>query len=59
MGGRYLAGARQRFLDAFADFRDLFPAALCYPKIIPVDEVITLTGLLVNPGLRELALKLE
>lgn len=34
---------RQRFLTAFADFRSLFPAALCYPKIIPVDEVITLT----------------
>lgn len=24
------------------DFRDLFPAALCYAKIVPVDEVITL-----------------
>ena len=35
--------ARQRYLGAFADFRELFPAALCYPKIIPVDEVITLT----------------
>jgi len=35
--------ARDRFLRAFADFRALFPAALCYTKIIPVDEVITLT----------------
>jgi hypothetical protein len=24
-------------------FRDLFPAALCYSKIVPVDEVVTLT----------------
>ena len=24
-------------------FRDLFPAALCYTKIVPVDEVVTLT----------------
>lgn len=35
--------ARDRLLRTFSDFRDLFPAALCYPKIIPVDEVITLT----------------
>ena len=26
-----------------AAFRDLFPAALCYTKIVPVDEVVTLT----------------
>ena len=27
----------------FEDFRQLFPAALCYTKIVPVDEVVTLT----------------
>lgn len=26
-----------------AAFRDLFPSALCYTKIVPVDEVVTLT----------------
>jgi hypothetical protein len=35
--------ARQRWQRAFDDFRALFPAALCYTKIVPVDEVITLT----------------
>lgn len=35
--------ARKRFEEAFADFRALFPAALCYPKIVPTDEVVTLT----------------
>ena len=34
--------ARQRFEAAFDDMRDLFPAALCYAQIVPVDEVITL-----------------
>ena len=24
------------------DFRDLFPASICYPQIVPVDEVVTL-----------------
>jgi hypothetical protein len=33
---------RQRFDAAFTEFRTLFPAALCYPKIVPVDEVVTL-----------------
>jgi hypothetical protein len=28
---------------AFAEFRGLFPAALCYDRIVPVDEVVTLT----------------
>lgn len=28
---------------AFDDFRQLFPVALCYTKIVPVDEVVTLT----------------
>lgn len=28
---------------ALEEFRNLFPAALCYSKIVPVDEVVTLT----------------
>lgn len=32
-----------RFEAAFDDFRALFPIALCYTKIVPVDEVVTLT----------------
>ncbi|MEZ6131789.1 MAG: DUF1587 domain-containing protein [Planctomycetaceae bacterium] len=35
--------ARQRVLAAFADFRELFPIALCYTRIVPVDEVVTAT----------------
>jgi hypothetical protein len=35
--------ARRRWETAFEDFRRLFPAALCYTKIVPVDEVVTLT----------------
>jgi hypothetical protein len=35
--------ARQRFEAAFEDFRRLFPIALCYSQIVPVDEVVTLT----------------
>ncbi|WP_218933160.1 DUF1592 domain-containing protein [Roseimaritima multifibrata] len=35
--------ARQRFEAAFQDFRQLFPAAVCYTTIVPVDEVVTLT----------------
>ena len=35
--------ARARWERAFDDFRQLFPAALCYTKIVPVDEVVTLT----------------
>jgi hypothetical protein len=34
---------RKRWERAFEDFRRLFPAALCYTKIVPVDEVVTLT----------------
>ena len=34
---------RKRFEAAFDDFRALFPIALCYNRIIPVDEVVTLT----------------
>ncbi|HXU77303.1 MAG TPA: DUF1592 domain-containing protein, partial [Methylomirabilota bacterium] len=37
------SAARKRFEAAFDDFRRWFPAALCYAKIVPVDEVITLT----------------
>lgn len=32
-----------RFTRSFARFRELFPAALCYTRIVPVDEVVTLT----------------
>jgi hypothetical protein len=34
--------ARSRIEAAFDDFRRLFPAALCYSQIVPVDEVVTL-----------------
>jgi hypothetical protein len=37
------SAARRRFEQAFDDFRRLFPPALCYTKIVPVDEVVTLT----------------
>ena len=37
------SAARRRFEAAFDDFRALFPASLCYTKIVPVDEVVTLT----------------
>jgi hypothetical protein len=37
------SAARRRMEQAFAGFRELFPAALCYTKIVPVDEVVTLT----------------
>jgi hypothetical protein len=37
------SAARKRMEEAFTDFRQLFPAALCYTKIVPVDEVVTLT----------------
>jgi hypothetical protein len=35
--------SRKRFEAAFDRFRQWFPAALCYTKIVPVDEVVTLT----------------
>ena len=35
--------ASKRFEASFAAFRDLFPPALCYARIVPVDEVVTLT----------------
>ena len=34
---------RERLTNAFDEFRQLFPGALCYTKIVPVDEVVTLT----------------
>lgn len=34
---------RKRFEAAFDGFRSLFPIALCYTRIVPVDEVVTLT----------------
>jgi len=37
------SAARKRVEAAFDEFRRLFPAALCYMKIVPVDEVVTLT----------------
>jgi hypothetical protein len=37
------SAVRRDFERAFDDFRQLFPAALCYTKIVPVDEVVTLT----------------
>ncbi|MBL6766194.1 MAG: DUF1592 domain-containing protein [Verrucomicrobiae bacterium] len=33
----------KRFETAFDEFRSLFPIALCYSKIVPVDEIVTLT----------------
>jgi len=35
--------AQARIEESFDRFRDLFPIALCYTKIVPVDEVVTLT----------------
>jgi Protein of unknown function (DUF1592)/Protein of unknown function (DUF1588)/Protein of unknown function (DUF1585)/Protein of unknown function (DUF1595) len=37
------SAAFKRFERAFDDFRGIFPAALCYAKIVPVDEAVTLT----------------
>jgi hypothetical protein len=37
------SAARRRIESAFDEFRRWFPAALCYVKIVPVDEVVTLT----------------
>ena len=34
---------RKRLTAQIAEFRVLFPAALCYTKIVPADEVVTLT----------------
>jgi Protein of unknown function (DUF1592)/Protein of unknown function (DUF1588)/Protein of unknown function (DUF1587)/Protein of unknown function (DUF1585)/Protein of unknown function (DUF1595)/Planctomycete cytochrome C len=35
--------SQARVLTALADFRELFPPQLCYERIVPVDEVVTLT----------------
>jgi hypothetical protein len=35
--------AQRRYQTAFAEHRRLFPPALCYTKIVPVDEVISAT----------------
>lgn len=35
--------ARSRVETAFNEFRELFPPNLCYARIVPVDEVVTLT----------------
>ena len=37
------SAAQKRLERAFDDFRDWFPAALCYIRIVPVDEAVTLT----------------
>ena len=37
------SAARQRIEASFEAFRAIFPAALCYTKIVPVDEAVTLT----------------
>jgi mono/diheme cytochrome c family protein len=37
------SAARRRIEASFDEFRALFPATLCYTKIVPVDEVVTLT----------------
>jgi hypothetical protein len=35
--------AEKEWAKALEEFRSLFPQALCYTKIVPVDEVVTLT----------------
>ena len=35
--------ARQELLRAAQEFREVFPVALCYARVVPVDEVVTLT----------------
>ncbi len=37
------SAARKRIETELDQFRQLFPAAMCYTKIVPVDEVVTLT----------------
>ena len=32
----------KRVEKAYADFRELFPAAMCHAQIVPVDEVVTM-----------------
>lgn len=33
----------RRFQSAFNEFRSVFPAALCFNQIVPIDEIISLT----------------
>jgi hypothetical protein len=35
--------ARRELLRAAQEFREVFPVALCYARVVPVDEVVTLT----------------
>lgn len=37
------SAAEKKMTQAITDFQMLFPAALCYSRIVPVDEVVTLT----------------
>ena len=37
------SAARRRIESTFEEFRQILPASLCYTKIVPVDEVVTLT----------------
>ncbi|MEO2031729.1 MAG: DUF1592 domain-containing protein [Planctomycetaceae bacterium] len=37
------SASRKHFESAFDEFRNVFPAALCYSQIVPVDETLTLT----------------
>ena len=37
------SAAHKRIEANLEEFRQMFPAALCYTKIVPVDEVVTLT----------------
>lgn len=37
------SAVKERVLAQFNEFRQIFPLALCYTKIVPVDEVVTLT----------------
>ncbi len=36
------SAAKKRVEKSFEEFRRIFPAAVCYTKIVPVDEVVTL-----------------
>ncbi|WP_442484547.1 DUF1592 domain-containing protein [Aeoliella sp. SH292] len=36
------SAARRAVLSSFADFRELFPAAVCYASVVPHDEAISL-----------------
>ena len=36
------ADAGKKMQQAYADFRELFPSAMCHAQIVPVDEVVTM-----------------